>query len=202
MRPLSVFGPSSGKSVPSLRLSMRRDAMPSTTTLPSGSRWKLSAPPGDWVVNSPTISSRMSSSVTRPSSSPYSSTTSPRRCCVAWNCCSWASSGVPAGMKYGGRRVVLSRGATSASSCLRRSHHVVDLHRVEVEQVREHRPMLSAQVLAFEHERAQLLLGQRRMTRIGRSDGEQLEERLHEEVDEPDHRRRQLEHRREHVAHD
>ena len=56
-------------------------------------------PPGACVVNSPMISSTMSSIVTRPCNSPYSSTTSPRRWRSVWNCCSWVSSGVPAGMK-------------------------------------------------------------------------------------------------------
>ena len=54
---------------------------------------------GDWVVNSPMISSRMSSSVMRPISSPYSSTTRPRRSASPGSCCSCASSGVPMGTK-------------------------------------------------------------------------------------------------------
>ena len=52
--------------MPSRRLSVRSGVMPSTTTLPSRSRRKLSAPPGACVVNSPMISSTMSSIVTRP----------------------------------------------------------------------------------------------------------------------------------------
>ena len=43
-----------------------------------------------------------------------------------------------------------------------RRHHVIDRDRLDVEQVGEHRPVLAAEVLGLEHERAQLLLRQRR----------------------------------------
>ena len=84
-----------------------------------------------------------------------------------------------------------------------RGHHVVDGHRLEVEQVREHGAMLAAEVLPLQHERAQLLLrsasSRRRSSRSMRSS---LRSALDEQVDEPDDRRGRLQHRRQQVAHD
>ena len=82
-----------------------------------------------------------------------------------------------------------------------RRHDIVDADRIEVEQVREHRPMLAAQVLTLQDERSELFLGQRRVSGLGGPDGQHLEKRLDEEVHEPDDRRGNLEHRREDVAH-
>ena len=61
----------------------------------------LDAPsrPGALVVNSPMISSMMSSSVTRPRTSPYSSMTSPMRWRFSWKNWSWRNTGVPPGTK-------------------------------------------------------------------------------------------------------
>ncbi len=53
------------------------------------------------VVNSPTISSRMSSSVTRPWTAPYSSTTMAMRSFLLWKLNNWVCRGVLSGMKYG-----------------------------------------------------------------------------------------------------
>src|SRR6185437_8831961 len=118
MSPFSVFGPSRGNRVPSRRLSVRSGAIPSTTTLPSGSRRKPSGPPGACVVNSPMISSMMSSIVTSPCSSPYSSTTRPSRWRSVWNCCNCVSSGVPTGTKYGGRSTARMRSASTSPPCI------------------------------------------------------------------------------------
>ncbi len=92
-----VLGPSSGKSKPALRLSTLSEQAPSAITLPSGSLWKSAELPIAWLVNSPTISSRMSFMVTRPRSSPYSSTTRPMWRWFSWKLVSWVSSGVPSG---------------------------------------------------------------------------------------------------------
>jgi hypothetical protein len=51
------------------------------------------------VVNSPIISSMISSSVTRPCTSPYSSTMMPRRSLFSWKYCSWVNRRVSCGMK-------------------------------------------------------------------------------------------------------
>jgi hypothetical protein len=51
-----------------------------------------------------------------------------------------------------------------------RRHDVVDGHRLEVEQVGEQRAMLAAEVLAFQHERAQLLLRESRRGIVGLAD--------------------------------
>ena len=69
---------------------------------------------------------------------------------------------------------------------------------LDVEQVGEHRAVLAAEILALEHERAQLLLRQRRAG-VARPAGcaAACSSALHEQVDEPDDRRRRLEHRRE-----
>ena len=81
-------------------------------------------------------------------------------------------------------------------------HDVVDGDRFEVEQVGEHRPMLAANVVAaFEHERAQFLLGERRACVRCRLDPQQLQQSLDEEIDEPHGRRRRLQHRNQRKAH-
>jgi hypothetical protein len=71
-------------------LSTRSEQVPSAITLPSGSVWKSAAEPIAWLVNSPTISSRMSFSVTSPRISPYSSTTRPTWRWFSWKLVSWS----------------------------------------------------------------------------------------------------------------
>ena len=61
--------------------------------------------------------------------------------------------------------------------------------------------MLPAEVVPLEHQAANLLLRQRCFDARRRLEPEQLEQALHEQIDEPDDRRRDLQHRREHVTH-
>jgi hypothetical protein len=82
-----------------LRFSTRSEQPPSAITVPSGSRWKSAALPIAWLVNSPTISSRMSFIVTSPRISPYSSTTRPMWRWFSWKFVSCVSSAVPSGTK-------------------------------------------------------------------------------------------------------
>src|ERR1700722_10218326 len=60
-RPDSVLGPSSGSARPSFRLSSRKCRPPSTRIEPSAPQLRRLAPVGTLVVNSPIISSTMSS---------------------------------------------------------------------------------------------------------------------------------------------
>ena len=60
--------------------------------------------------------------------------------------------------------------------------------------------MLAAEVVALEHQAANFLLRQRRFDARRRLEPEQLEQALHEQIDEPDDRRRDAQHRREHVT--
>ena len=84
-----------------------------------------------------------------------------------------------------------------------RRHHVVDRNRFEIEQIGEHRPMLAANVLAaFEHQCAELLLRKRRAGIGGGLDVQELEQRLHEKIDEPHDRLGDLQHRHEREAHE
>ena len=77
--PDSVRGPLVGRFQPSARLISRRLSVPGTTWPPAACA-AMRAPCGSaCVVNSPTTSSRMSSSVTSPFRSPYSSTTKAMR---------------------------------------------------------------------------------------------------------------------------
>ena len=82
-----------------------------------------------------------------------------------------------------------------------RSHHVVDGDRVEIEKIGQHGAMLAAEIMTFEHQTAHFLLRQRDLGSVPRIEPEQLEQTLHEKIDEPDDRRRRLEHRRQDVAH-
>ncbi len=75
-------------------------ALPSMMTVPSVNGVTSSASVGDIeVVKSPTISSRISSTVTSPWMSPYSSTTRPTFFLLRWNFTSCVLSGVPSGTK-------------------------------------------------------------------------------------------------------
>ena len=84
---------------PPVERAQLRDAVDDDAAV--GSRGgSVSAPPGACVVNSPMISSMMSSIVIRPSSSPYSSTTSAQALAVALELrAAGSSSGVPVGTK-------------------------------------------------------------------------------------------------------
>jgi hypothetical protein len=97
MRPFSVFGPSTGKCVPSRRFKVRSGARPSTTTGAVGA-----APVGVRPVGRlrREIADDLLDDVLdrhEATSSPYSSTTRPSRSRSFWNCCSCARSGVPGG---------------------------------------------------------------------------------------------------------
>ena len=96
--PFSVFGPSVGRLQRIERFSARIVAEALTTKQPSSSACtsRCIIVAGS-VVNSPTISSRMSSSVTSPWMSPYSSTTNARRRLLRWKFSSCVFSVVPDG---------------------------------------------------------------------------------------------------------
>ena len=99
-KPFSVFGPSVGSCHPSERLTARIVALALMMKTPGASRCTcLCVTVAGSVVNSPTISSRMSSSVTKPWMSPYSSTTNARRRRLRWNWLSCMVSDVPSGTK-------------------------------------------------------------------------------------------------------
>ena len=100
---------------------------------------------------SPTISSRMSSSVTSPISAPYSSTTK-ARCARRWrNARSWCSSEVVSGMNQGG---VASRRSSApvslAPSRCDRGQHVLGVQHAD-DRVRVAAPDRVARVGALQH---------------------------------------------------
>ncbi|CSC50013.1 Uncharacterised protein [Vibrio cholerae] len=86
IKPFKVRGPSVGSFHFRLLLMSRILALPSIKKLPSPCGVISSAKLGDMdVVNSPTISSKISSSVVKPMISPYSSTIKPMRSLLRWN---------------------------------------------------------------------------------------------------------------------
>ncbi|TMG82183.1 MAG: hypothetical protein E6H78_15200 [Betaproteobacteria bacterium] len=61
-----------------------------------------------------------------------------------------------------------------------RRHHIIDADRIEIEEVREHGPMLAAKELTLEHQRAQLLLREGSIRLVDRSDREHPQQGLDE----------------------
>jgi hypothetical protein len=82
-----------------------------------------------------------------------------------------------------------------------RRHHVVDGDRLEVHQVREHRLVLAAEILAaFEDERAQLFLRELASGIGCLLDAQDLEQPLDKQIYEPHDGRQAAEQRRQHVG--
>ena len=236
--PLSVLGPSSGKRVPSRRLSARSGAMPSTMTLPSASRRERLRAAGRLrgeladdllddvldgdealqlavfvddeaealAVGLELLQLRQQRRAGRDEIRRRAAAARRRSASISPVCCRCTTLLQRAGRRRCCRacpRRPAARVWYDVASCWRssagfavevervdlvaRRHHVVDGDRLEVDQVGEHRPVLAAEVLAaFEHQRAQLLLRQRACRpRSCRLDAQQLQQALHEQVDEP-----------------